>query len=423
MLDLLQTWLVNHGVGQNYVFYVSRGIATAGMLIVSFGANIFAKKYILRGLTYLVSKTKTTWDDALLRQNVLKHLSHLVPAIIVYISTPIVLDGMPTTILFIRSACQIYMIIVLMLALDAVLSTIDAYLQESRSSKEIALNGFIQALKIALYFLTLVFVISILLNQSPMYLLSGIGALSAVLMLIFRDAILGFVAGIQLAANKMVATGDWIEMPNYGADGDVLDVGLTTVKVQNWDKTVTTIPTYALISESFKNWRGMSESGGRRIKRSVNIDVNSIKFCDEEMLERFAKIQYISEYIESKKQELDEFNKASGANSASLANGRRMTNIGTFRAYVVAYLKDHPKINQKMTFLVRQLQSTEYGLPIEIYVFSSDQIWANYEGIQSDIFDHVLAVLPEFDLRICQNPTGSDFRFLNPQSAENSKTV
>ena len=201
-------------------------------------------------------------------------------------------------------------------------------------------------------------------------------------------------------------------MPKYGADGDVLEVTLTTVKVQNWDKTVTTIPTYALISESFKNWRGMQESDGRRIKRSVNIDMNSIRFCNEEMLERFGKIQYISEYIETKKAELEEFNQSIKADNASLANGRRMTNVGTFRAYVKAYLLNHPMISKEMTFLVRQLQPTENGLPIEVYVFSRDKVWANYEAIQADIFDHILAVVPEFDLRVYQNPSGSDFSSL-----------
>ena len=264
-----------------------------------------------------------------------------------------------------------------------------------------------------MYFLAGIFVISILLNKTPVYLLSGVGALAAVLMLVFRDSILGFVAGIQLAANRMVSVGDWIEMPKYGADGDVLEVALTTVKVQNWDKTITTIPTYALISESFKNWRGMSESGGRRIKRAVNIDMSSIRFSDEEMLGRYEKIQYISEYIESKKHELEAFNQSENVDNASLANGRRMTNIGTFRAYVVAYLGNHPMINSDMTFLVRQLQPGQYGLPIEIYVFCSDKDWANYEAIQADIFDHILAVMPEFDLRVYQNPTGADFRMLN----------
>ncbi len=412
MLELIQNWLLNHGVSEDLVFYISRVIAVVVVLILSVAINFIAKRYVLTALTYLISRSKTKWDDAVLQQRALNHLTHLAPALIIFIFTPLALEGMPAAITFIRNAIQIYMIIVLVLALDSVLNAVEVIYRDFRASKEVPIKGFIQVLKIVLYFLAIIFVISILLSKSPLYLLSGIGALTAVLMLVFRDAILGFVAGIQLAANKMVAHGDWIEMPNYGADGDVMEVSLTTVKVQNWDKTITTIPTYALISESFKNWRGMQNSGGRRIKRSVNIDMSSIRFCTEEMLERYEKIQYISEYIETKKNELEQFNKSTKVDNASLANGRRMTNIGTFRAYVSAYLKGLPVINQDMTFLIRQLQPTENGLPIEIYVFSKDQVWANYEAIQADIFDHILAVVPEFDLRVYQNPTGNDLRNL-----------
>ena len=416
MLELIQNSLLNHGLGEDLAFYLTRAIAAVIVVVSGVVINFIAKRYVLSAVTYLVSKTRTQWDDAVLQQRALDHLTHLAPALVIYVLTPLALDGMPATIEFIRSATQIYMVIVLVLALDAVLNAVEVIYQNYRASKEIPIKGFIQVLKIALYFLAIIFVISVLLGRSPLYLLSGIGALTAVLMLVFRDAILGFVAGIQLAANKMVSHGDWIEMPNYGADGDVLEVSLTTVKVQNWDKTVTTIPTYALISESFKNWRGMQESGGRRIKRAVNIDMSSIRFCNEEMLERFDKIQYISEYIETKKNELEQFNKETKVDNASLANGRRMTNIGTFRAYVKAYLKGLPVINQDMTFLIRQLQPTENGLPIEIYVFSKDKVWANYEAIQADIFDHILAVVPEFDLRVYQNPTGNDLRNLNMNS-------
>ena len=412
MLEFLQAWLLGHGVSENLTFYFSRGIAAFAVLLLSVTVNFIAKRYILKSLTYVITRSKTKWDDAILRQGAPSRLAHLAPALVIFVLTPFALEGMETTIALIRGVTQIYMIIILMLVLDSVLNTIEEIYRGFPASREIPIKGFIQISKIALYFVSAIFVISILLNKTPFFLLSGIGALTAVLMLIFRDAILGFVAGIQLAANKMVANGDWIEMPKYGADGDVLEVTLTTVKVQNWDKTVTTIPTYALISESFKNWRGMQESGGRRIKRAVNIDMNSIRFCNEEMLERFGKIQYISEYIESKKAELEEFNKSIKADNASLANGRRMTNVGTFRAYVRAYLLHHPMISKEMTFLVRQLQPTEYGLPIEIYVFSKDKVWANYEAIQADIFDHILAVIPEFDLRVYQNPSGSDFSSL-----------
>ena len=413
MLELLNTWLLDNGINESLAFYFARGVAIVGVLLLSFVANFVAKRYIVSALTYVISKSKSRWDDAVLRQRTLNRMAHLAPAVIIYVFTPIALQGLDPAIAIIRDALLIYMIVILMLVLDSLLNTVEDIYQSFRASKEIPIKGFVQVLKLALYFMAAIFVISILLNKTPVYLFSGIGALAAVMMLVFRDSILGFVAGIQLAANKMVSVGDWIEMPKYGADGDVLEVALTTVKVQNWDKTITTIPTYALINESFKNWRGMSESGGRRIKRSVNIDMSSIRFCNEEMLERFGKIQYISEYIETKKHELEEFNLATKVDNASLVNVRRMTNIGTFRAYVKAYLQNHPMINKDMTFLIRQLPPTEHGLPIEIYVFSKDQVWANYEAIQADIFDHVLAVVPEFDLRVYQNPTGADFRVLN----------
>jgi len=410
MLELVQDYLLGHGVSENLAFYTARTTLMLAVLVISVIADFVAKRYILSALGHIVTRSRSKWDDIILRHRVFSHMAHLAPALVVYLLSPIALVGLEGIITVIKGAALIYMVIVIMLALDALLNAGEEIYQRFEASREIPIKGFIQVLKIALYFLTAVFVISILLDKTPVYLLSGIGAMTAVLMLIFRDAILGFVAGIQLAANKMVANGDWIEMPNYGADGDVLEVTLTTVKVQNWDKTITTIPTYALISESFKNWRGMQESGGRRIKRAINIDMNSIRFCDREMLERFGKIQYIAEYIEQKKRELEEFNHTSQVDNTSLVNGRRMTNIGTFRAYVTAYLRHHPQINRDMTFLIRQLSPGEHGLPIEIYVFSKDQVWANYEAIQADIFDHILAVIPEFDLRVYQNPTGSDFR-------------
>ena len=413
MLELLQNWLLGQGINESLAFYTARTIAVIIVFILAITANFIARRYILSALTHIITKTKSTWDDAVLRQRALDRLAHLAPALVIYIFTPIALEGLDFAIALIRGTLQIYMLVILMLVIDSLLNSVEVIYQGFRASREIPIKGFIQVLKLILYFLTAIFIISILLDKTPVYLLSGLGALAAVMMLVFRDSILGFVAGIQLAANKMVSVGDWIEMPRYGADGDVLEVALTTVKVQNWDKTITTIPTYALISESFKNWRGMSDSGGRRIKRSVSIDMSSIKFCDEEMLQRFSQVQYISAYIEQKKDELEAFNRGEGVDMASLANGRRMTNIGTFRAYVQAYLQNHPAINLDMTFLIRQLPPSENGLPIEIYVFSRDKVWANYEAIQADIFDHILAVVPAFDLRVYQNPTGADFQALN----------
>jgi miniconductance mechanosensitive channel len=247
-------------------------------------------------------------------------------------------------------------------------------------------------------------------NKELGVLFASLGTLTAVLMLVFKDAILGLTAGIQLTTNKMLAIGDWLEMPKYGADGDVLEITLTTVKVQNWDRTITTIPTYALISDAFKNWRGMSESDGRRIKRSLFLDLNTIRFCDEPLLKRLSRIQLIQEYVDRKKEELAEYNKQSKVDDSCLVNGRRMTNVGTFRAYITAYLKRHPMVNQEMTLLVRQLEPTPKGLPIQIYIFSKEKRWVPYEDIQSDIFDHLLAVLPEFDLRVFQSPSGVDMR-------------
>jgi miniconductance mechanosensitive channel len=412
MLEWMQNWLSAHGVNASLSLYTSYTVAVIGVLLLATAANFVAKRYILSAISHLIARSKSKWDDAILGNRTLKRLANLAPALVIYVLAPIALQGLDFTITLIRGAVQVYMLLTLMLVLDSLLNAFETMYQSFRAAREIPIKGFVQVMKLVLYFVTGILIISILLNKTPVYLLSGIGAMTAVVMLIFRDSILGFVAGIQLAANRMVAVGDWIEMPRYGADGDVLEVALTTVKVQNWDKTITTIPTYALISESFKNWRGMSESGGRRIKRSVSIDMNSIRFCDEEMLKRFAKIQYISAYIETKKAELQAFNQSMKVDNASLANGRRMTNVGTFRAYVQAYLKNHPSINQDMTFLVRQLPPTEHGLPIEIYVFSKDKVWANYEAIQADIFDHILAVLPEFDLRVYQDPTGADFRAL-----------
>jgi miniconductance mechanosensitive channel len=236
--------------------------------------------------------------------------------------------------------------------------------------------------------------------------------MAAVLILVFKDTILGFVASIQLSANKMVNIGDWISMPDYNADGDVIDISLNTVKVQNWDKTIATIPTYALVSDSFNNWKGMEESGGRRIKRSLNIDMKSVGFLDSEQVEKFRKYHLLKDYITTKEKEITDYNKANKLDEDTVTNGRKMTNLGTFRVYLENYLHKHPKINQDMTFLVRHLQPSEMGIPMEIYVFSNDQAWANYEAIQADIFDHVLAVLPEFGLKVFQNPTGDDFNKL-----------
>ena len=414
MLNILQQILLELGLGEDFA---ATGARTGVSILVALAALIahrLARGPVLRTIDSLIRRTNTDWDDALIERRVLHRLAHLVPGLVIYRLSPLALVGHARLQEIADTGVQIYLVLTSMLVIDALMSTtVDIY-RSTKTSREISIKGLIQFLKVILYFLCGVFVVSVLLGKSPFYLLSGLTALTAVLLLIFRDAILGLVAGIQLSVNRMVARGDWIEMPKYGADGDVLDVTLTTVKVQNWDKTITTIPTYSLISESFKNWRGMQDSGGRRIKRSVHIDISTVKFLDEQMIERFGKIQYITDHIEHKKQELAEYNELNQVDLSHLANGRRMTNVGTFRAYVEAYLKNHPQISQEMTFLVRQLAPTPKGLPIEIYVFCKDKVWANYEAIQGDIFDHILAIIPIFDLQAFQEPAGKDFRGLNP---------
>ena len=408
MNSLIEFYL-HQGLATQLAIYVARATAVFGVVAASLVAHYVARTLVVRGVHVIIRRTGSTWDDALIENRVLRQLVHLVPALVIYLLAPFALGGLPGIFAAVEVAVLVYLIAIGVRTADLFLNaTIDIW-NKTEASRDISIKSFVQFLKIVLYLAGGLLIVSVLLDKSPSYLLGGLTALTAVLLFVFKDAILGLVAGIQLSTNRMVARGDWIEMPKYGADGDVVEVALTTVKVQNWDKTITTIPTYALISESFKNWRGMSESGGRRIKRSIYIDLNSIRHCDEQMLERFVKIQYIQDYVERKKKELSEYNQQEQVDLSHLANGRRMTNVGTFRAYVVSYLWNHPKINREMTFLVRQLAPTEHGLPIEVYVFCNDVVWANYEAVQADIFDHLLAIVPEFELRVFQAPTGSDF--------------
>jgi miniconductance mechanosensitive channel len=334
-------------------------------------------------------------------------LSHLAPALVIYFAAYLFAPIMGA----IQRVSTAYMVLAGVLVINAFLNAaVDIY-RSMETSRNRPIKGYVQVAKIIIFVFLGIYVVAILLDRDPTGILTGLGAMTAVLILVFKDSILGFVASMQLSMNDMVRIGDWIEMPKYGADGDVIDVTLHTVKVQNWDKTISTIPSYALISDSFKNWRGMSESGGRRIKRALNIDVNSIHFCDEAMLHRFEKTTLLKGYLQTKRAELTEHN-AQLADSQDLINGRHLTNVGPFRAYIVEYLKNHPKIHQDMTFLVRQLPPGDHGLPIEIYVFSNDQEWVAFEGIQADIFDHLLAIAPQFGLRIFQRPSGADIQAL-----------
>lgn len=296
--------------------------------------------------------------------------------------------------------------------MDAIVTTLSDIYNTYEVSKNKPIKGFVQVIKTIIYIVCILLIIATLTNKELSSIFIGLGTLSAVLMLVFKDPILGFVGGIQLTINDMLRLGDWIVMDKSKADGEVIDIGLTTVKVQNWDKTITTIPTYTLISDSFTNWRGMETSGGRRIARSFVIDIDTIKFCTPEMLERFKKFQLVSQYIIDKEKEIEEYNKANNIDDSNYVNGRRQTNIGIFRAYLNAYLANCPFINKDMTFMVRQLSPTENGIPIQIYAFSSNKAWISYENIQSDIFDHVFAVVSMFDLKIYQKPSSNSLASL-----------
>jgi miniconductance mechanosensitive channel len=372
--------------------------------------DLITKRVLLQGIRSIVKRTKTSLDDILIERRVFHKISHVIPALLVYFTTYMVFKDYPALAEIVARASIIYIVIVVILAIDSFINALHGIYLTMPVSQGRPIKGFIQIAKIIVYFIGVILIIAVIVKESPKTLLAGLGAMAAVLMLVFKDTILGFVASIQLSANKMVAPGDWIEMPGHSADGDVIDISLNTVKVQNWDKTITTIPTYALVSESFRNWKGMEESGGRRIKRSINIDMNTVRFVDSEMAQKLKKIHLLEEYIEIRQQEIKQYNEENKIDDTVLVNGRRMTNLGTFRIYIEQYLKNHPKVHQELTMLIRHLQPTETGLPVEIYVFSNDQDWGNYESIQADIFDHILAVIPEFGLRVFQAPTGRDFQ-------------
>ena len=401
--------LLELGLTTGMVESLVRGGLILLVLLLSWVAHRVSQGPINRSIEKFAHYTIQQWDDILVEKHIVKRILYFIPLILLYVLSSPILTG--TSLLPLSQTLISFLFLIAgMMFLDAMLNALLAIYGKSAIAKEISITPFVQVLKLGLYFVTGILLLSLLLQKTPLYFLSGLGALTAVLMFVFKDVLMGFVAGIQLIANKMVAPKDWIEIPKYGADGDVIEITLTTVKVQNFDNTITTIPTYALINESFKNWRNMNLSGGRRIKRYVNIDLGSIKFCSSEMLEQFKRIQLISQYIQNRQEEILVYNKKHQVDESTLVNGRRLTNIGVFRSYVEAYLRQHPMIHKDMTFLIRQLSPSENGLPIEIYVFCKDTNWTAYEAIQADIFDHILAVVPEFDLRVFQEPSGSDFQ-------------
>ncbi len=357
-----------------------------------------------------VTRTHTDWDDALVEHKVFSKLAQVIPAILVYRGVELVPDLPDALDAAIQNAAVAWVVLAMVMAVSQTLSAINTIYERNPISRQRPIKGFIQLGQIAVWVVGLILIVAVLIDESPVIMLSGLGALTAVAMIVFQDTLLSLVASIQLTSQQIIRVGDWLEMPSYNADGDVIDVALYNVTVQNWDKTITTIPTSKLVNGAFKNWRGMTEAGGRRIKRSMLVDLNSVRLLTDDEVQRFRSFALLEAYVDAKEAELTDYNAGLASPGENGVNLRRLTNVGTFRAYIYNYLKNHPKIATDMTLIVRQLQATDSGLPLEIYCFCNDTNWFNYEGIQSDIFDHLFAVAPEFGLQIYQRPTGNDLK-------------
>ena len=383
-----------------------QSISIVGILgIVSMAAYWVTKKVIISLLTRMVKKTQTQLDDILVNRNIFNRLSYMVPTLIFYNFA----YAAPQFTIMIQRVSLTLMAIAGLLVINSFINALRDIYKQTKYHERLDINSYLQITKLIINILGSVVIVGIIINKDTTLLLSGLGAMTAVVMLIFKDTILSLVASLQISSNDLFKVGDWVEAPQFSADGDVVDIGLHAVKIQNWDKTISVIPTHKLIDSTFKNWRGMSESGGRRIKRSLFFDMNSIRLCSEEMLQKFKRFEVLGEYIDRKQKDVVEHNKSNQIDTSELINGRSITNVGTFRAYIEAYLHNNSKIHPEMTFLIRQLEPTSRGLPIQIYVFTNDIDWIRYEGIQADIFDHLLAVIPEFGLKVFQSPTGKDF--------------
>jgi len=406
-ITTVSDWFTSLGLGNWLSDALAITLFLSKLIVLIWIADSIAKRYLTRTIYALLTRARPEWSQYLKKHQVIKKLSHIAPAILIYVIIPLV---EPNPSAFVSSLIQLimkltfcYVVIICLSVLNALLNTIlDIYRQFEIADRR-PIRSYVQLVKIIIFTIAIIIIVSVLLNRSPLAFFAGLGTLTAIIMLVFKDSLLGFVASIQLSINDMVRIGDWIDLPEYKASGDIIDISLSTVKVQNFDKTITTIPTYALLTAGVKNWRGMAESGGRRIKRAIYIDFETIRFCDNDMLERFSKIQFLSNYIKDKTQAIQATNQnLEPSQSALYANKRSLTNIGVFRAYLEFYLQHHPNVRKDYTLLIRQLQPTEKGLPLEIYAFVNDTNWINYETVQSDIFDHIFAVVHEFNLAIYQ---------------------
>ena len=388
----LMTWLQQLGVAEGSLLTVQRIMVIAAILLIAYVLDMICRKIVMPGVRKVTAKTQITWDDYLLNDDVLNNVCHLIPPVVVYALIPFAFPHEPALLEFVLKICWIYITVVGMKLVCAFLNSLYTISSEHEKLKNHSMKGFYQMIKLIVICIGSIIIISTLIDKDPIAILTGLGAGTAILMLVFQDTIKGLVAGVQLTANDMLRPGDWITMPKYGADGDVIEVTLTTVKVRNWDKTITTVPPYALVNDSFQNWRGMFDMGGRRVKRSINIDMNTVRFCTEEELAEFKNQPWMEGFE---------------------ATGKEEVNLYIFRHYVMHYLTHHPKVHQGLTMIVRQLQPTAQGMPIEIYFFSANTAWVKYEALQAEVFDHVLATLHRFDLKVFQSPTGLDLQKLN----------
>ena len=412
-IQLDNSWLTTiFGLDPQIAFYVNLPILIFGLISLCFIVWFLTKKLVVSSIHKLFLKTKITWDDLLIEKKIFDKLAYIIPALLVIFIAPSIFGEYPKLSNYIVTLSMILILLVIIWSINALLAVFDEVLSKYPVFMDKPISSYIQVLNIFVYFLGGILILSLLLGKSPLYFLGAMGAMTAILLLIFKDTILGFVASIQMSVYDMVRVGDWIAMPKYDADGDVLSINLSTVKVQNWDKTITTIPTYAFITDSFKNWRGMSNSGGRRIKRAIYLKVSSFSFCDAKMLDQFKRYTLIKDYIIEKEKEIEKFNSELIDKESVQANIQSLTNIGVFRIYAENYILSHPNINTEMTTMVRQLEATSKGLPLEIYCFSSEKEWEKYEQIMSDIFDHLLTITSEFQLEVFEEPTGRDFRNL-----------
>jgi miniconductance mechanosensitive channel len=403
----MENFLTSIGLGIEMTHYALLGVGSIILLVICLLSNFVTRKFIVQGIRKFIKNSNNDWDDILLEKEVFNSLSTLVPLIFIqYLSVPILSD-FPSLIPFVHLAVKVSLVLVIASVLIKALKALEEVSTRVPYFKDKPIMSYVQIANLMIYVVAAILIIATILDRDPLALLGALGALTAVLMLVFKDTILGLVASIQLSSHDMVRVGDWVSMPDYGTDGDVLEITLNTVKIQNWDKTISTIPTYAFISGSFKNWRGMTDSKGRRIKRSLNINMTSIKFCTDEEISQYKNIELLKDYIESIQSEIATHNDTNSSDKSSLLNGRNLTNIGLFREYAHQYLMANENIRKDLTVMVRQLEPTENGLPIEIYCFSSNINWVEYEGIQSDIFDHLLSSTSNFDLEIFQNPTGN----------------